>query len=108
VLVWGLYSSALARLKLLYPPATRTRPLGNSVAVAYSRPVARLPAAEKELVCGLYSSALASQPLLAMPPAPRTRRLRDSAAVADPRPLARPPAAEKVLFWGLYSSALAR
>jgi len=58
--VAGSYNSAEAVEKVsleVAPPATRTWPLGRSVAVWYTRFVAIAPVALKRPVAGLYNSA---------------------------------------------------
>jgi hypothetical protein len=70
--VAGLYSSALARSEVLVPPATRTIPFCNSVAVWYTRAVVMLPVAVNVPVDGSYSSAVDWLPPDAVPPVIKT------------------------------------
>ena len=58
-----MYSSALAKMSEPFtPPATKTWPLGSSVAVALSLAVISEPVGPKVPVAGLYSSGIVTRP----------------------------------------------
>src|SRR5262245_718011 len=101
----GLYSSAVPRTPPFHPPATRTLPVGRSVAAAEPRPVMRLAAEDQLLVLGLYSSALFKTPLAPFPPATRTWPSPSRVTVANSRPMLRLAAEDQLLVLGVYSSA---
>src|SRR5438105_2922104 len=90
VFVVGSYSSADARTLLLIPPATRTSPLGRSVAVCFARATAMLAAGDHVFVAGPYSSAEAGAS--PSPPAARTMPFGRSVAVCASRACAMVPA----------------
>src|SRR5437764_163130 len=72
------------------PPATRTWPLGSSVAVWPMRAVAMLPVTVHVPLAGSYSSALLSgQAVLVQPPATRTFPLGSKVAVCRVRAVVR-------------------
>src|SRR6266705_3255896 len=72
-------------MEKLRPPATRTLPLGRSVAVWYARDWARLAAGDHVFVVGSYNSAEAvSVELASSPPATRTSPFPRRVAVKNP------------------------
>jgi len=84
--VSGSYSSALEVAVVFWPPATRTLPLGNKVAVCSRREVIIESVGVHVPVPGSYNSALAvTLPEASMPPVTRTCPLFSSVAVAMKR-----------------------